>query len=95
MIVNVTNTVDDYANKVYEKLKLFGFRVEIDLENNQLSYKLKKYSKLKIPVICIIGVDEKEKEEIAFRFFGANDTIKVPLNDAEKVLKEKFILSNK
>ncbi len=95
VVVNVTNTVDDYAKKVYEVFKSCGFRTEIDLENNQLSYKLKKYSKLKIPVICIIGADEKEKGEVAFRFFGSNDTAKMPLNEAEKVLREKFMLSDK
>jgi threonyl-tRNA synthetase len=95
VVLNVTNTVDDYAKKVYEKLKSDQLRVEIDLENNQLSYKLKKYSKLKIPVICIIGAEEKEKEEVAFRFFGSHDTIKVSLNEVDKLLKEKFMLDNK
>ncbi len=95
MIVNVTNTVDDYASNVYEKLQLMGARVEIDLENNQLSYKLKKYSKLKIPIICIIGSEEKEKNELAFRFFGSNQTVKIGFDDVQirDVVKEKFNFS--
>jgi len=95
MIVNVTNTVDDYANNIYEKLQLMGARVEIDLENNQLSYKLKKYSKLKIPIICIIGSEEKEKNELAFRFFGSNQTVKIGFDDVQirDIVKEKFNFS--
>ena len=91
MIVNITDDINEYALKVFGELKKKNFRVKIDLENHQLNYKLKKYSKLKIPVICIIGNQEKEECSVSLRFFGDNKTQKCKLDEIEDTLKNNFV----
>ncbi len=91
MIVNITDDINEYALKVFGELKKKNFRVKIDLENHQLNYKLKKYSKLKIPVICIIGNQEKEECSVSLRFFGDNKTQKCQLDEFEETLKNNFV----
>ena len=91
MIVNITDDINEYALKVFDELKKKNFRVKIDLENHQLNYKLKKYSKLKIPVICIIGNQEREENSVSLRFLGDNKTQKCQLDEFEETLKNNFV----
>lgn len=100
MIVNVTNQVDQYAKNIYEIIlkKTYkdknGFsknlRIDIDLSNEQLNYKLKKYSGLKIPLIIILGEKEVENKEISLRFFGNQKTMNCKIEDFEKIIEENF-----
>jgi threonyl-tRNA synthetase len=90
VVVNITDEVNDYASMVFEKLKNQGFKVILDLENNQLSYKLKKYSKLKIPAICIIGNNEKASDSVSLRFFGDNKTGECKLDEIHATLEKTF-----
>jgi threonyl-tRNA synthetase len=90
-IINVTNAVDEYATEVFEEAKKHNLRVKIDLENHTLNFKLKKYSKLKIPVICVIGNEEKEEKSVSLRFFGSNQIKKCKLQDFTQELKNNFI----
>jgi threonyl-tRNA synthetase len=91
MIVNITDSINEYAIKIFDECKRKNFRVKIDLENHKLSYKLKKYSDLKIPVICIIGHEEKEENSVSLRFFGDNKQQKCSVDKLEETLKNNFM----
>ena len=91
VIINVTNAVDNYAKEVYSEILSKNLRVKIDLENDTLNSKLRKYSKLKTPVICVVGNDEKSEKSISLRFFGSNATKKCKLEELLITLKNNFI----
>lgn len=90
VIINVTNTIDAYAKEVFSKAKALNLRAKLDLENSTINFKLKKYSKLKIPVICVIGEKEKEKSSVSLRFFGSSILKECSLKDLHSELKNNF-----
>ncbi|MBL6784789.1 MAG: threonine--tRNA ligase [Rickettsiales bacterium] len=71
VVLNITNKVDDYATEVYNKLLVNDFRVEKDLSSEKISYKIRKYSNKKIPVLLIIGESEAKDKTVNIRRFGS------------------------
>lgn len=74
---------ESYANEVYELLKN-DYRVEIDLRNEKLSYKMRESVVRKIPITVILGQKEVDEKTISYRKFGSEETTTVS--------QEKFIL---
>jgi threonyl-tRNA synthetase len=66
VIAAITNDVDDYARKIYEKLKAAGIRVKLDLDSDKIGYKIRKHSLAKVPVIVALGKQEQEKGTVAY-----------------------------
>ena len=64
-IATVTEKVADYAKKIEKELKKIGIRVILDNSADKISYKIRKYSTEKIPMIFILGEQEKEKGNCA------------------------------
>jgi len=58
---------ENYASHIYEELKKLGYRVEIDLRNEKLSYKMRESVVRKIPVTIILGQKEMDEELISYR----------------------------
>ena len=74
---------NNYANEIYTLLNNNGFRVQIDESAETLMYKIRKYSKLKIPKIIVLGQKEMDEKSIGIRSIGSNNTETIAL---EKVL---------
>lgn len=74
---------ENNASHIYEELKKLGYRVEIDLRNEKLSYKMRESVVRKIPVTIILGQKEMDEELISYREFGSLETTTITL--------EKFI----
>ncbi len=66
-IATVTEKVADYAKKIEKELKKIGIRVILDNSADKISYKIRKYSTEKIPMIFILGEQEKEKGTVQIR----------------------------
>ncbi|MBR1944493.1 MAG: threonine--tRNA ligase [Alphaproteobacteria bacterium] len=81
-IVTVSQKFDQYANSVYNMLTNACFRVQIDSSAETLMYKIRKYSKLKIPKIIVLGQKEIEENSIGVRSLGSNNTETILLNKA-------------
>ncbi|MBN8827261.1 MAG: threonine--tRNA ligase [Sphingobacteriia bacterium] len=67
MVMTITNDADEYAKKVYEKLNNSGVRVKLDLLNEKINYKIRKYSLEKIPVMVIVGKNEMNENTVSVR----------------------------
>jgi threonyl-tRNA synthetase len=89
VILNVNQGVEDYCNEVYEKLKQEGFRVEKDLSNETLNYKIRNYSLQKIPFLIVIGDKEKNEHGITIRTLGEDKQIFIKLDNFISKLKAK------
>ena len=50
-MATITSDADEYAHKVTEQLKAAGLRVETDLRNEKINYKVREHSVMKVPYI--------------------------------------------
>jgi threonyl-tRNA synthetase len=67
VVATITSDADAYAERVAAELKQAGLRVETDLRNEKINYKVREYSHAKIPAILVLGKQEVEKETVALR----------------------------
>ncbi|MBK5264865.1 MAG: threonine--tRNA ligase, partial [Alphaproteobacteria bacterium] len=67
----IVSDADSYALEVVEKLKDAGIRVESDLRNEKINYKVREHSLAKVPNLLVIGKREAEEGKVALRTLGA------------------------
>jgi len=80
----ITSEINDYATEVQDELKRNNIRVDSDLRNEKISYKIRENSLKKIPYMLILGKKEKEERAITLRAFGSEKQEKIKfekLND--------------
>ncbi|MFA6899494.1 MAG: threonine--tRNA ligase [Desulfurivibrionaceae bacterium] len=66
-IMNITDAQIDYAEEVYAELRKSGVRVEKDIRNEKLNYKIREAQMQKIPYMLIIGDKEVEARQVTVR----------------------------
>ncbi len=66
-VLNITDDQADYADRVFATLRAAGVRVEKDLRNEKLTYKIREAQMMKIPYMIIIGDREKEEGTVTVR----------------------------
>lgn len=88
-ILNINDSVLDYANSVAEKLKSLGFRVEIDDRNEKIGKKIREAQLQKIPYMLVIGENEKSNNNICVRSRSQGDLGTQTLDDFIKEIIEE------
>ncbi len=73
VVMNITDKQADYCQKVVEILEKQGFRVNLDLRNEKITYKIREHSLMKVPYLLVIGDREVENQQIAVRKRGNED----------------------
>jgi threonyl-tRNA synthetase len=71
VVATIVSDADAYALEVVEKLKAVGIRVEADLRNEKINYKVREHSLAKVPNLLVIGKREAEEGKVALRTLGA------------------------
>jgi threonyl-tRNA synthetase len=66
-IVNITDDQLSYCEAVYARLRKLGIRVEKDLRNEKLNYKIREAQLMKIPYMLVVGEREKEEGTVTVR----------------------------
>ena len=72
-ILNISEGQADYAQTVAQNLKKQGFRVQTDLRNEKITYKIREHSVQKLPYIVVIGDKERDANTVAVRARGNVD----------------------
>ncbi len=72
-VLNITDGQADWAREVAKSLQNQGFRVELDLRNEKITYKIREHSLQKLPYILVIGDKEKAAGAVAVRARGNQD----------------------
>ena len=72
VVAPITSDANDYGEKVAQRLRAAGLRVESDLRNEKINYKIREHSLAKVPVIAVVGRKEAETGEVALRFLGSD-----------------------
>ena len=86
VVATITSDANDYAMAVVKELKAAGLRVEIDLRNEKINYKVREHSLAKTPVIAVVGRREAEEGKVALRRLGSDGQQILSLADAVKTL---------
>src|SRR5690606_19391127 len=72
VVATITSDADDYALSVAQELSAHGLRVETDLRNEKINYKIRERSLAKTPVIAVVGRREAEEGKVALRRLGSD-----------------------
>jgi threonyl-tRNA synthetase len=72
-VLNISEGQADYARDVAKALQNQGLRVQLDLHNEKITYKIRKHSLQKLPYIVVVGDKEKEAGAVAVRARGNQD----------------------
>ncbi|WP_309644713.1 threonine--tRNA ligase [Phenylobacterium sp.] len=86
VVATITSDANDYALEVAHALKAAGLRVETDLKNEKINYKVREHSLAKTPVIAVVGRREAEEGKVALRRLGSDGQQILSLTEAVKML---------
>ncbi|HOA49405.1 MAG TPA: threonine--tRNA ligase [Novosphingobium sp.] len=87
VVATIVSDADGYAAEVAEQLKAAGIRVETDLRNEKINYKVREHSLQKVPHLLVVGKREAEEGAVALRTLGAEHQKVMPLAEAIALLK--------
>ncbi len=73
VVLNITDAQGDYAQAVAQTLVDQGFRVQADLRNEKVGYKIREHTMQKVPYLIVVGDREKETDTIAVRTRSGED----------------------
>ena len=73
VVMNITDAQADYVREVAEQLQNHGFRIETDLRNEKIGYKIRARTLEKIPYLLVVGDREVENREVAVRLRDGTD----------------------
>ena len=91
VVATITNDGDDYARDVAMQLQNAGLRVETDLRNEKITYKVREHSLAKVPVLLVVGRKEAADKAVSIRRLGSPDQHVVSLAEAVATLSKEAI----
>jgi threonyl-tRNA synthetase len=89
-VLTITSDADAYAIEVADSLRAQGLRVETDLRNEKIAYKVREHSVAKVPVLFAVGQRELENRSVAIRRLGSKKQQILPLDAAIAALKTEI-----
>ncbi|MGZ2411906.1 threonyl-tRNA synthetase [Sphingomonas sp. F9_3S_D5_B_2] len=73
VVATIVSDADDYAREVAAKLAKSGIRVDTDLRNEKINYKVREHSLAKVPLLLVVGKREAEEGTVALRRLGSEE----------------------
>jgi len=73
-ILSVTEDANDYCNKLKEIYESEGIRVNLDIRNEKIGYKIREHSSQKTQLMAIIGMDEVNSKTVSIRDIFTSET---------------------
>lgn len=92
VVLNISRSQVDYAEKVAEHLKQHGIRVSLDLRNEKITYKIREHSLQKLPYQIIVGDEEVQANLISVRNRGGENLGQMTVNSLLEQLKKEISL---
>jgi threonyl-tRNA synthetase len=91
VLLNITDKQAEYVQNIEQKLKKQGFRVNSDLRNEKIGFKIREHTLKRVPYLLVIGDREMENEQVAVRSQDGTDLGSMSLED---FIKEALIKSD-
>tara|TARA_B100001115_G_scaffold145254_1_gene113389 strand:+ start:2108 stop:4051 length:1944 start_codon:yes stop_codon:yes gene_type:complete len=86
-ILTVTEEVIEYADALKQKFDDINIRVDLDLRNEKIGYKIREHSNAKVPLMAVIGKDEMLAQTVSIRNLRENKTYTYSIDEAISKLK--------
>jgi len=93
-VTTITSESNSYANEIFNQIKQKGLRVEKDIRNEKIGYKIREHSAAKVPVIMVIGKKEVENKTVSIRRLGSEKTETLELEKIINILFEESLAPN-
>ncbi len=71
VIATITEEADDYALQLAAQARRMGLRVEVDLRNEKINYKVREHSLAKVPALLVVGRKEAAERTVSVRRLGS------------------------
>src|SRR5581483_5055585 len=91
VIATIVSEADDYAREVAAQARRMGLRVEEDLRNEKINYKVREHSLAKVPVLLVVGKKEAADRAVSIRRLGKEGQQVVPLDTALAALVDEAL----
>src|SRR6202789_1772806 len=89
VVTTITSEGDDYAKVVAAQARRAGLRVELDLRNEKINYKVREHSLAKIPALLVVGKNEAESHSVSIRRLGSEGQTVMPTDQAIAALVDE------
>jgi threonyl-tRNA synthetase len=91
IVATITDDADDYAREVVAAARRLGLRIEDDLRNEKINYKVREHSLAKVPALLVVGRKESSERTVSIRRLGKEGQTVLPLDAALKALAEEAV----
>ena len=89
-VCTITEKFNDFGDEIYKKLSELGIKVDFDLRNEKINYKIREHSHKKVPIILIIGEKEKKENSVTIRELSIDKQKFLKLDKAIEYIKKKI-----
>jgi len=91
VVATITSDADDYAREAIEAARRLGLRVEGDLRNEKINYKVREHSLAKVPVLLVVGRKEAAERTVSIRRLGKDGQQVLGLEPALAALADEAV----
>src|SRR5712691_8015641 len=91
VVATITADADDYARQVIAAARRMGLRVEGDLRNEKINYKVREHSLAKVPALLVVGKKEAADRTVSIRRLGSEKQTVMPLDAAIAMLVDEAV----
>jgi threonyl-tRNA synthetase len=91
VVATIVSDADPYAQEVAVLLRKAGLRVETDLRNEKINYKVREHSHRKSPVLLVVGKREAEEGKVSVRRLGSDKSTVLALDEAIAALTAEAV----
>ena len=88
VIASIAGVHNEYVQKIAKKLKKHGFRVETDLRNEKVGFKIREHTMQRVPYILVVGDQEMETDTVNVRARGGKNLGSLSFEELETLLSD-------
>ncbi len=82
VVATITSDGDGYAQEIAAAARKMGLRVELDLRNEKINYKVREHSLAKVPALLVVGRKEAAERTVSIRRLGSQNQTTLTLDEA-------------
>jgi len=87
VVINITDKQSDFAKQTQKELLKYGFRVNLDLRNEKIGFKIREHTLRKVPYILVIGDKEIANNQVAVRTRSGEDLGAMSIAEFAKLIE--------
>jgi threonyl-tRNA synthetase len=88
MVMGISEKQSGYVKKVAEDLQKQGFRVDTDLRNEKIGFKIREHTLRRVPYLVVVGEREEQNHAVAVRTRKGEDLGAMSIEDFALLLSE-------